>query len=395
MHKILIVEDDPIVLFIYKGKLQNSGFSVTTAMEGDKVIEILNNQSFDIMLLDIMLPKKTGIEILKYVQSKPSLSHLPVIVFTNAYFPEMIRQATTAGAKECLSKAEHKPESVISVLQKYLKINKLESTPVKTIDLPDQGKVTPELDQNKDFFVENIGRDFIKTVPEVLSAIRTNLLDLEKISGSDFQKQRFEELFLQIRALASQASSVGFSQLAQFSTALESLFLCLIDNPAKATPSVMEIFTQTVDFLGVLQSKVVVLHGFDISNSSVLVVDDDPISLQIITEYLRILQIKPVLVDNPVYAKTKLKEFSFDIILLDIGLPSIDGINFCKELRSRSGLNQNTPVIFITSADNQENRQQTRLSGGTDFVGKPFLSSTFNTKILLNLFRSLLVNHKN
>jgi len=123
MHRILIVDDDPIILCIYRRKLQCAGFNVTVATDGEQAGELLNNESFDILLLDLALPKISGLEILKMLGTKGLLANLPVIAFTNSYLPDIINQVKEAGAKECLSKTENSPESVIDTILKHLPQN--------------------------------------------------------------------------------------------------------------------------------------------------------------------------------------------------------------------------------------------------------------------------------
>ena len=384
MRNILIVEDDPIVLFIYKGKFQSAGFSVSVAMDGDKAVETLKSQAFDIVLLDLMLPKKTGIEILKIIRADASLANLPVIVFTNAYFPEMIRQAIKAGANECLLKAEHTPKSVIKIIQDYLSnAQKLAQKSPESISDTNYYETSSSI--VKDTFLEANRQEFLFTVPHALNAIRTHLKEIPKNQNSSEQTQRFEELFLQVRSLTSQAASVGFAQLAQFSTALEALITTILESSEYLTASVIRTLAQTVDFLGFLLNHISTLQTMDFSKFTLIAVDDDPINLHLIAESLRILKIKPILLDDPIQAQEHLSKTKFDLLLFDISMPDIDGLQLCKDVRSHSGPNHKTPIIFITGADNFESRIQSRLSGGNEFIVKPFIPAELNAKILISV----------
>jgi len=72
MKKILIVEDDPFLIDIYTTKLKDSGFSVEVAKEGESALRKLNEEKFDLLLLDIVLPQIDGWEILEKVKSQKS-----------------------------------------------------------------------------------------------------------------------------------------------------------------------------------------------------------------------------------------------------------------------------------------------------------------------------------
>ena len=120
MHRILIVDDDPIILGIYRRMLRAAGFNVTIANDGKEASDLLNTDSFDIVLLDLGLPGKSGLEILKTLGARGLLEKMPVIAFTNSYLPDVINQVKEAGAKECLSKTENTPETVVATLLKHL-----------------------------------------------------------------------------------------------------------------------------------------------------------------------------------------------------------------------------------------------------------------------------------
>lgn len=72
MKSILIVEDDPFLIDIYTTKLKDSGFSVEVAKEGESALRKLNEEKFDLLLLDIVLPQIDGWEILEKVKSQKS-----------------------------------------------------------------------------------------------------------------------------------------------------------------------------------------------------------------------------------------------------------------------------------------------------------------------------------
>ncbi|MGQ3377816.1 winged helix-turn-helix domain-containing protein [Priestia endophytica] len=78
-HKILIVEDDPFISDMVNESLTKEGFEVTAAFDGEEALEILNTQTFDVILLDLMLPKIDGMECLRMIRSK---SMVPVLIMS-------------------------------------------------------------------------------------------------------------------------------------------------------------------------------------------------------------------------------------------------------------------------------------------------------------------------
>jgi DNA-binding response OmpR family regulator len=81
--KILLVEDDPMVVKMYQRKLTMEGFSLTLAFNGEEGLEALKKDKPDIVLLDVMMPKMNGIEMLKIVKADANLKDVPVVILTN------------------------------------------------------------------------------------------------------------------------------------------------------------------------------------------------------------------------------------------------------------------------------------------------------------------------
>src|SRR2546423_8869768 len=117
MKKILIVEDDQIVANIYRNKFSVDGFQVEIALDGQVGLELVRSFRPDAVILDLMLPKMTGVELMKKIRLEEDFQHLPVIVFSNTYLTNMVQEAWKAGATTCLSKANCTPKQVIEVVR--------------------------------------------------------------------------------------------------------------------------------------------------------------------------------------------------------------------------------------------------------------------------------------
>lgn len=81
--KILLVEDDPMVVKMYQRKLTMDGFGVTLAFNGEEGLAALSKEIPDIVLLDVMMPKMNGFEMLKKVKADPIFKSIPVVLLTN------------------------------------------------------------------------------------------------------------------------------------------------------------------------------------------------------------------------------------------------------------------------------------------------------------------------
>lgn len=123
--KILLVEDETFILDLYKYTLSGQGFEIITAIDGFAALEILNKSikeqlKFDLVLLDVMLPKMNGIEVLKLIKSEPSFKYLPVVLITNLGNREIIKQAFKIGASGYILKANVTPYEIGNKIKPFL-----------------------------------------------------------------------------------------------------------------------------------------------------------------------------------------------------------------------------------------------------------------------------------
>ena len=118
-----------------------------------------------------------------------------------------------------------------------------------------------------------------------------------------------------------------------------------------------------------------------------MVVDDDQFTRRAVSAALKKVNLKVTCVDNAARALQQARQSRFDAILLDIELPDTDGFNLCSQLRSLPQY-QRTPIIFLTAHGNFEQRTESVLHGGDDFVTKPFLFSELALKVLSFVARS-------
>src|SRR5437773_6281669 len=118
MKKMLIVEDDQIVGNIYRHKFQVEGFQVALATDGEAGLTAVKEIKPDVVILDLMLPKLNGVEILKKMRAEPTTKSIPVIVLSNAYLSSLVQDAWKAGANHCMIKASCTAKQLIDIVNK-------------------------------------------------------------------------------------------------------------------------------------------------------------------------------------------------------------------------------------------------------------------------------------
>lgn len=119
---ILLAEDDKFLIEIYQRKLENQGFIVLLAFDGNKVLEILEKEKIDLILLDIMLPGINGFDLLETMNKHKQWATIPVIIHTNLGQDKDIEKAKQLGAKDYLIKANVSTKEVVERIKKILKI---------------------------------------------------------------------------------------------------------------------------------------------------------------------------------------------------------------------------------------------------------------------------------
>jgi len=118
--KILIVEDEEILAKVLEEKFENSGFKVAIASDGESVLSTAKKFNPDIMLLDIILPKLDGIEVLTRLKEDEDLKNIPVIMLSNLNDDEKIKQALSLGAVDYMTKIQHPINEVIEKVNRYI-----------------------------------------------------------------------------------------------------------------------------------------------------------------------------------------------------------------------------------------------------------------------------------
>ncbi len=123
--RILIVEDDQFLREFYQELLQGEGFYVEVAPDGDIASFKIHEGNFDLILLDIMLPKKDGIQILKDNKANPSQKlNGPIVVLTNLGQDSIIKTCFDLGASGYMIKSALNPDQVLTEIKNYLQAAK-------------------------------------------------------------------------------------------------------------------------------------------------------------------------------------------------------------------------------------------------------------------------------
>lgn len=121
MAKILLVDDDALLVRMYQKKLENDGYTVATADDGDVALTKACEFKPDLILLDIMMPKVNGLEVLKKIKESKEIENIPVILLTNVGGSEEdVNRGLGLGAVAHLVKAGNRPAVVVAKVKEIL-----------------------------------------------------------------------------------------------------------------------------------------------------------------------------------------------------------------------------------------------------------------------------------
>jgi DNA-binding response OmpR family regulator len=390
--KILLIEDDQIFANVYRNKFLLEGFEVDVAQDGEVGLEKVRSFLPDIVVLDLMLPKLPGVDVIRKIRSESDLQQLPVVVFTNTYLTSMVQEASKAGATQCLAKADSTPKQVIGTLRSILARNRgAEEPPSPTPVEPQQIAVLvpppaspedPSAYDSDDTFQAGLQKSFIESLPLILSALRTLLQGLVKAENESARVQHIQQLHRRVRGLTSNAGMVGIVHVAQMSDALEALLKELQEKPKTINASTMRTVASAIDFLGTLFDRNGRPSDSRLAEASVLVVDDEAIARRAIGYALEKARLRSVAISDPLQALQLLPEKTFDLVFLDVDMPTMNGYELCTQLRTLPAYKK-TPVVFVTSLNDFETRVNSSMSGGNDFIAKPFLFIELAVKALV------------
>ena len=114
---ILLVEDDEFLAELYATKLNLEGYEVLSAADGKKGLKLAQDKHPALVLLDIILPKLDGFEVLKGLKEDPTTKDIPVILLTNLSQKDEVKRGLDLGAADYLIKAHFMPSEVVKKIK--------------------------------------------------------------------------------------------------------------------------------------------------------------------------------------------------------------------------------------------------------------------------------------
>lgn len=122
MSKILIIDDDEMMSRMYKRLLSYNGYTVEVAVDGKDGFEKVSKNRPDLIILDVMMPKMNGLDLLSKLKDNSKTKTIPVILLTNLGINKELKKAVEKGALGYVIKSDHEPSEILKIVNKVLNL---------------------------------------------------------------------------------------------------------------------------------------------------------------------------------------------------------------------------------------------------------------------------------
>lgn len=117
-HKVLLIEDEKFISNLLKSRLEKEGFEVKQAFDGEEAITTIETYKPDLMVLDLIMPKKSGFEVLEVISKDPAVSRTPVVVLTNLGQESDMQKVKALGAVDYHVKVRTSIDEIVESVKK-------------------------------------------------------------------------------------------------------------------------------------------------------------------------------------------------------------------------------------------------------------------------------------
>ena len=236
-NTILFVEDNPLVLASYRPCLEREGFSVEAAGDGEVALEKLTQLKPGLVILDLLLPKLNGAEVLQFIRGHAKLKHTPVLILSNAYVDECALKETTPGADKRLLKTQCTPAALIQAVRELL-------------GMAPAANGTPQSGETDTHFFKVTRATLQKEAPAEIAKIREHCQAYVRAGGSSAGLEHLNQLYQRVRFLCARSGLGDCTRIAHLASATEAMLFEIIFKKHTPAPSALQTITQAVDCLG-------------------------------------------------------------------------------------------------------------------------------------------------
>lgn len=452
--RLLAVDDDLISRKAVFGALKRTFQAPELAENGEAALALANEHAYDVIFLDVQMPGMDGFEVCKKIHETVPNATTPVVFVTCMSDFEARAQSTISGGSDLIAKPfltfeitlkaltlvmRRRLQSRTHAASSYHGLNgaqvlspalaktspaqnpsrELCDGPAKAA-LPEQfangqpqGRslngspsptdaaqrpITPPTaaapnavlsNSSAEFSSEWLTQAFLTRASDHLGSLRDLVDKIFQTQDENVRQEILGELYVRFNSLTPMLGSATDHPAVRMHVALDGLLKKLLQDPKHCTSSTLLTVYTAVDLMRELCAM-----GFkaDLANSDpirVLAADDDPVCRRAIACALQMTFEKPESVDSGEAALALASEKAYDVIFLDVQMPGMDGFTTCLRIKETVH-NHTTPVVFVTGHSEFKARSQSRVSGGSGLIAKPFLRAEMTAKALTYALRGRL-----
>jgi DNA-binding response OmpR family regulator len=367
--RILLAIDDKLLLKLYQEKIEENGFVVFSTRDLGKAAQLLVEKKPDLVLIDVVFQEGNPFEFLQALRSDPANEQMTVLVLPNL-LGQIANEAMQAGATRAILPGQNPIASIIDAIRGSLGMAALGAAADTQLFKPD------------DFWADAIFANAMDSINRMRHC-------LPGVAATPPELPALHELWNLAHAFAQKTALLPYRPLAQIAGSLDMLLQDLNQTPSQLNLSTTRTVGQALDFLATIAKPECLSHLSDPADASLLVVDDEDGARQFITSALQLAGLKSECAESPSRALEKLNSSQVNLIFLDVGLPEMNGFELCTKVRTIEQY-KTTPIVFLTGMATFQNKARASLSGGNDFIGKPFNLPELGVKALMWLCRGQL-----
>ncbi len=360
--RLLLIIDDPFLSRFYREKMEGAGFQVDLARDLAHGLDLLQADQPDVLVLDSVLPGSDAVQSLESIRAGGAGCEMAIIVLPTPHYA--VSQRLEEDPQVRLLKSSSNPlGELLQQTAELLQGEKKNEGALMLATLPDE--------------TWKLGA--VESAQQSVTEMRHLLHDLSR-PGADVQP--LAGFLQQVHRLSGQAGLLSRNSLINISIAVEVMVFNLTLYPERFDPLALRTLTQAVDFLSLLLCDGTYTRVPEIEAAQIMIIEDEASARELIIAAMELVGLHAKGQETPKGGLSLLGASPFDLIFLDINLPEMNGFDLCNKVRSLP-LHERTPIVFLTGMASFQNRVQSSLSGGNDFIGKPFNVAELGVKALM------------
>jgi two-component system phosphate regulon response regulator PhoB len=244
MTRVLIIDDDQFILKVYQQKFDAEGLSAAIAADAASALARIRESPPDLVLLDLLIPGTSGVDILRQIRAYPPAAHTRVVVFSHSYDVTLIESARAAGASAVLNKHSVSPNKLMEVVRQQLSQSPPVPAPAEVAPPPETaaGLTARQRLHESGPATESRLRELVHGFATA-TAIDTRLAALGHLAGA-------------LTDLVAEARSAHLHELARFARAGSAMLLDLEQHPEEIHTGTFASLARLVDALCELQRRI-------------------------------------------------------------------------------------------------------------------------------------------